>query len=217
MKQFCRRLAVLPLVALALAYLCPSLLAQQMVKPRFIPLQAAQAVAEQVSEPVELTWEEFELIPEGLRKEPLYPPEKLPSSATFYSLQRTYYPPLPYNPLGRPCWDLGDNIFLMQDVKVDYVTLEKEAKELAEKEAAEKFEGGEKDGGGGMMRPSAIYSTNDLWLEITGVSNSTAFLILNGTVPDVAYEILSRVNLDATNWQSEGMLLGAPGAAETGF
>jgi hypothetical protein len=39
-----------------------------------------------------------------------------------------------------------------------------------------------------------------LWLEITGVSNNLAYLIVHGTVEDVPYEILSREEL--TRWKA---------------
>lgn len=55
------------------------------------------------------------------------------------------------------------------------------------------------------------YTSNDLWLQITGVSNNLALLALHGTTPELNYEILTRIGLSDTNWNSEGPVLGAAG------
>jgi len=55
------------------------------------------------------------------------------------------------------------------------------------------------------------YAAGTLWLEITGVSNNLAHLIVHGTTPDVAYEILSKESLTNTEWVGEQVIIGAAG------
>ena len=210
MKKLCGIIGILQLVGVFIICFTPSSHAQRAVA--LLKLPAAPVELQQV----ELSAEEAELIPEGLRATPLFAAEVLPFSGNFYSLQHTNYPPFPGNLHGLPCWPLGDGVFLMNDVTFDYEALAQAAEE-------EETEAGGKDGkgigdftgkkkrnlGGGMMPMSLTYGSNDLWLEITGVTNSTACLTLHGTTPDVMYEILSKEDLLATNWQSEGTVLGA--------
>lgn len=70
-------------------------------------------------------------------------------------------------------------------------------------------DGGTNNGGNGPMEAS-VYPTNALWLDITSVTNGNANIILHGTVPDMVYEILSRLILTNVPWASEGTVLGAP-------
>jgi hypothetical protein len=58
----------------------------------------------------------------------LVPPEKVPLDGSFWSLQRTNYPPLPFNPFpGLPLYYLGyRNDFLVDDTSVDFEAIYKE-------------------------------------------------------------------------------------------
>ncbi len=150
-------------------------------------------------------------------------PEQVPEFGTFWSFQRTNYPPLPFNKFpDLPVYYLGyGNVFLVDDSSVDYVALE-EAREtekvlrqaelkygLREADALDALEDTE---GGGMMLMSYAYPTNNaLWLEITSATNGFANLVVHGTVADETYEILSKETLTNTVWASEGTLLGAAG------
>ena len=70
----------------------------------------------------------------------------------------------------------------------------------------------EKTGGGSYgLLDAYSYASNTLWLEITGVTNGLAYLIVHGTVEDVGCEILSQVTLTNVPWVSEGTILGAVG------
>lgn len=55
------------------------------------------------------------------------------------------------------------------------------------------------------------YAAGTLWLEITGVSNNLAHLIVHGSTADVAYEILSKESLTNTEWVGEQVIIGATG------
>jgi hypothetical protein len=50
-----------------------------------------------------------------------------PRVGTFYSAQCPYWPPLPCNFYGVPVWDLGDGIYLLDDLQINYAEIEAEA------------------------------------------------------------------------------------------
>jgi hypothetical protein len=69
-------------------------------------------------------------------------------------------------------------------------------------------------GGGAGDGPIVLnnYAAGTLWLEITGVSNSLAQLIVHGTIEDEAYEIWSVESLTNAGWAREQpIVLGAAG------
>jgi hypothetical protein len=55
---------------------------------------------------------------------------------------------------------------------------------------------------GGGLAPSFSFSTSSLWLQITGVTNGMANLILNNAT-DQVYEVMSKTDLTLTNWTIE--------------
>jgi len=60
--------------------------------------------------------------------------------------------------------------------------------------------------------PSAYgYAPESLWLEITGVTNDLAYLIVHGTVEAAAYELLSKGSMTNSEWAGEQVVLGAAG------
>jgi hypothetical protein len=68
------------------------------------------------------------------------------------------------------------------------------------------------DGGGAtpdFIAPPALVASTNLWLAITNLANNTAWLFLSNTFADVQYEIQGKTNLSATNWISEGFVLGS--------
>ncbi len=153
------------------------------------------------------------------------PAEKVPEHGTFWSFQRTNFPPLPFNQfpeLKLPVYYLGyGNSFLVDDSSVDYVALaEQRETEKALRKAelkyglreADELDALEEAEGGGMMLMAYEHPTNNaLWLEITSVTNRLANLVVHGTVADQTYEILSKETLTNTIWASEGTILGAAG------
>lgn len=68
------------------------------------------------------------------------------------------------------------------------------------------------DQNGGPLGPMGLdsYTTNDLWLSISQITNGVAPLVIHGTVADVLYEIWSKQTLTDTVWFLEGSVLGAP-------
>ena len=137
---------------------------------------------------------------------PPAPAASAPRAGTFFSAQHSPgspepWPPLPSN-FGLPAWDLGDGVWLLADQQVDY------SLPMSSRMA-----------GGGMMvaddlTPSGsggdgtnsfysdsftppVYTTNDLWLEITGKPNTMAFLTIHPpwNVTNGVYDLFYTTNL----------------------
>ena len=112
-----------------------------------------------------------------------------PQAGNFYSAQyfpgsEGEWPPLPADILGLNVWSLGDGIFLLDDRNVNYSTLS--------------------DDDTPMSFFSATFTTNDLWLEITGETNSTAYLVIHApwNVTNGVYDLLYTTNLASPiQWQ----------------
>ena len=111
-----------------------------------------------------------------------------PQVGNFYSAQfsrqRRRMPPLPADILGLNVWSLGDGMFLLDDRNVDYATLS--------------------DDDTPMSFFSATFTTNDLWLEITGETNTTAYLVIHPpwNVTNGVYDLQYCTNLASPiQWQ----------------
>jgi hypothetical protein len=105
----------------------------------------------------------------------LIDPGSVPTNGTFFFLVETNWPPLFYDPCpGYDVYALSDGSYLVDDSGFSWP----------------QPSGG--DGGGlqGPYRPA--YLSTDLYLEITGVTNSKANVILHGTISNNLYTILSR-------------------------
>jgi hypothetical protein len=137
----------------------------------------------------------------------------LVSDGTFWSAQHNQssaepWPPFPGDVNHLPAWNLGDNIWLLDDANVDYeaIRVENEAaltvQRLIKGSAGggihamdvPSVPGGGSGGSGGSFSPMISFSTNDLYLQITNVANGLAYLnLMNGT--DSVYEIYSTAAL----------------------
>jgi hypothetical protein len=125
----------------------------------------------------------------------LVDPGSVPAFGTFWLLVETNSPPLPFNPCtGCDVYALSDGSYLIDDTS--YVWPQPSG-----------------DDGGGAQGPSQpLYATGDFWLEITGVTNSLANLILHGTTGGTLYTIMSRQTLTPDDsWDAEAPLTGAAG------
>jgi hypothetical protein len=128
------------------------------------------------------------------------------------------WPPLPSPPNdlpdGTPIYDLGDGWFLIDDGAVNW-------EEIRAQEALEpalhslEVEYGlakplETEGGGGtfQLMEESSYPSNSLWLCVWQPTNGVTPVTLNGTVPDVTYEVFSVEGLMGTGWLSEGSVTG---------
>ena len=93
-----------------------------------------------------------------------------------------------------PLYSLGNGNYVIDDYGVDY------AAQSAAMSRSGMMGMGEDDSGG--MTPMFSFSTDGLWLEMTGVTNGLAYLDLNNATNQV-YEILTKTNLSLTNWTIE--------------
>ena len=122
------------------------------------------------------------------------PASELPdggAAGTYWSAQHANdWPPMPADVLGLPAWPLGDGVFVLDDTNVNYVELAQSA--------------------GGVrslnLQPQS-FSTNDLWLQINGVTNGimgwTAYLTIHTPWNDtnLTYDLLYTTSLNPPiNW-----------------
>ncbi len=133
-------------------------------------------------------------------------PQSLPQSGTFYRVQRSNYPPLPFDPFPElPVYSLGNDRFLIDDSSVDYAQLE--AAQQAQLTAQSSATVGLMSASGGGLGLSPLvydYGSTNLWLEIVAWSNATAYLTIHppSNVTNGMYGLLYCTNIDPPiSWQ----------------
>ena len=121
-------------------------------------------------------------------------PPPTPTNGTFWLLVESNWPPLPWNPCTNcDVYALSDGSYLVDDTPYTWPPPNTN------------------DTGGAQWGPT-YYGPTDLWLEITGVTNSVANLILHGTASGTPYTILTRQTWSpADPWDAEQPLVGAEG------
>jgi hypothetical protein len=147
-------------------------------------------------------------------------PEEVPDGGTFWSVQLTNYAPLPFVPFQNiRVYSLGSNNFAYDDRLISYTAIaeaaEMEKAALMLSAAALGVEM-EEEGGGDMAMSS--YSSNDVWLEITGVTNDYAYLTLHNPTQGYYWQILSKTDLNLPEWElGEIIDLSSTSVTETNF
>jgi hypothetical protein len=127
---------------------------------------------------------------------------------TFYSAQhapgtRLAWPPLPGND-GLPVWNLGDGVYLLDDLQVDYSL-----------PVSSRMAGGMRMEADGMAPPGGSGGTNDfysdsfnfnptnygtnLWLELSGITNRQVYLTAHNVVTGF-FQLLFKTNLLDNGW-----------------
>jgi hypothetical protein len=128
---------------------------------------------------------------------------QLPDAGTFWSVQHSPislepWPPLPIGFLNVPAWPLGDNVFVLDDLNVNYAAMSQAA---ASSRMASGIHALDESGG---FSPAFIPSTNDLWLQLISVTNGTASLVIHPpwNVTNVTYGLYFTTNLTIpyNNW-----------------
>lgn len=143
------------------------------------------------------------------------------TTGTFYSLQNPAWPPMPFNAQGYSIWSLGGGSYLMNDLNGN-------SSSLAAGQGRARMQtmvtlpsppggggGGYGVDGGGPLYVPPVFTTNELWLQITGVTNPTASLTIHtpwnetnfvydllyctNLVPPVAWQWLRRTDPGQTN------------------
>jgi hypothetical protein len=117
----------------------------------------------------------------------------------FYSAQNPDWPPLPADIMWLPVWPLGNGMYVLDDTNVDYAALA-QSQSAAHGQAAGGMHA--MDDNGGEFTPDFSFATNDLWLQMTTVTNGMAYLNLNDAT-DQVYEIFTKTDLTLTNWYIE--------------
>lgn len=131
--------------------------------------------------------------------------EAIPRGATLYSAQHPNWPPYPGNGHNLPAWNLGGNVYLLDDLNLDY-----DAPILSSSSMMMSAEGMSPpgfdetgDGGGYTNSYSSTFviDTNLLWLEIANISSGTVHANLRNATNQI-YAIWETTNLLA-GWQVE--------------
>lgn len=135
------------------------------------------------------------------------PREQQPRYGTYWSVQRTNTPPLPFNPfpaLPVYCLNKERNVFLVDDRTVDYQALYQQRLVARALEAAALgMSLGEMESWENASAAAYDFTTNDLWLEIITVTNSTAALVIHPpwNETNVVHDLFYSTNLASpTNW-----------------
>lgn len=153
------------------------------------------------------------------------PSNAVPLVGTFYSIQLSNVPPLPFNPFPQlDVYSLSDapGRYWVDDLAVDYVAMREQAemesalRDLESQSGLNSLRGpppipGGGGGGGGVGGggyPYYALTTNDLWLEVAGTtnamtSNGTAYLVIHTpwSEPEGVYDVFATTNLAPSAWQ----------------
>ena len=124
------------------------------------------------------------------------PAEEVPPVGTFYSAQNPGSAPFPFNFQALPAWNLGNGMWLLDDLDADMVAQRSTMSRAISMGAPMPGDGGGDSGGGDVTNNYVSYTwdTNQLWLAISNVSNNTTFANLhNGT--NQVYAIWGTTNL----------------------
>jgi hypothetical protein len=160
---------------------------------------------------------DLEVMLQAVESTPAISPNSVPPVGTFWSAQhapgtRLEWPPLPGNLLGLPVWNLGDGVYLLDDLDIDYNAVAAATKIMAADDGLSPPGSG--DGGTNYYNPAddpipaPDYGSN-LWIRVDGIFTNTYVGIVSNTEPDVQYEIQSIGDLTQTNWNSEGFIFGS--------
>jgi hypothetical protein len=126
---------------------------------------------------------------QAVKMTPTVSADSMPRLATFYSLQhapgtRSAWPPLPANAYQLDAWNLGDNVFLLNDLDVDYSapssSLRISGRMMMDGLTPPGVGGGTNDYEYTFTPP--VYTTNDLWLSIettNTITGLTAYLTIH--------------------------------------
>ena len=154
----------------------------------------------------------------------LVPPSQVPKTATFWIMSWTENPPVPFNPYpGCDVYWMGNDQFVVDDsaIVVANAFLQAESMGMAEDgELPLPEDGGEAGAGtndwsGTFENSSLVVGPNDLWLQVTGVTNANVFITANNTHSDAYYQLLSKTNFNQLDWSIEQEFLGTTSSTQT--
>jgi hypothetical protein len=143
-----------------------------------------------------------EVLLQTIESVPPGPASTAPRAGTFWSAQhapgtRSPWPPLPSDN-GLSVWNLGDGVYLLDDLQVDY-SLPVSSRMAGGMMTPDGFglPGGDTNGGSPLFLTPPVYTTNDLWLQMDGITNTTAYLTIHPpwTVTNGVYDLFYTTNL----------------------
>jgi hypothetical protein len=123
----------------------------------------------------------------------------------FYSLAHPDWPPLPGDIRQVPVWNLGAGFYLLDDLDCQESSAAGSMMAMDTPSLT-----GFSDSGGGFSSnfQLQVFTTNDLWLQITGTTNAIttngmAYLVINTpwTVTNGVYDLFATTNLAPSAWQ----------------
>ncbi|HEX3625382.1 MAG TPA: alpha/beta hydrolase [Verrucomicrobiae bacterium] len=140
------------------------------------------------------------------------PSNEVPGFDTFYSAQHSPissqpWPPLPANMNDFNAWNLGSNIWVLDDLGFDYNALSAEADQSM---AMDDDSGINPPGSGGTniyFPAGSSYSFDpgtNLWIAQEAVSGGNFTGILSNTIAGVEYQLLSMNSLNSGQWAYQG-------------
>jgi len=150
-----------------------------------------------------------------LDETPTIPAESVPRyAAGFFSLQRPEFPPFPANIYNVPCWNIGNGKYLLSDLDVSYDTPTQNRMQmlgLGPPGPGDDWTNGVGDGGGAITSGIVSWGTNDLYLEIKGLSpnQTNSYLVIHPPWNETngVWDVFGTTNLafavgglNLTNW-----------------
>ena len=139
----------------------------------------------------------------ALEATPTIAAEDLPRGGmvgNFYSLAHPDWPPLPSDIRQIPVWDLGAGFYLLDDLDYPESSAADGGLRAMDSLSSLEFDGG--DGFTANFQPQA-FTTNDLWLQIAQMTNSTVSLVIHSPwdVTNGVYDLFATTNLAPSAWQ----------------
>ncbi|HTV43228.1 MAG TPA: hypothetical protein VMF08_21875 [Candidatus Sulfotelmatobacter sp.] len=150
------------------------------------------------------------------------PSNDVPFFATFYSAQHSPisaqpWPPLPADIFGLSSWNLGSNVWLVDDVGFDYNALSAQTSQsMMAMDADPPLPGGD-DGGTNILSPGGVDIApfdpgTNLWIAQEAISGGNFTGILSNTIPGVSYQLLYANSLShPVQWIPDGLVVGTDG------
>jgi hypothetical protein len=145
------------------------------------------------------------------------------ASVAFYSAQHSPaslepWPPLPADVLNLDVWSLGDGLFVLDDRNVNYTELATPQTTSSSSGGVEAMDDGPPgppggggtngSGGGGIHFNGLVFTTNDLWLQMDGVTNTGMGLMAYLTIhtpwndTNLTHDLLYTTSLDSpVDWR----------------
>ncbi len=165
-------------------------------------LHAQETATSALSQQAVNSMSDTEVMLQAIESAPPASATTAPRSGTFWSAQhapgsRYAWPPLPSDN-GLPVWNLGDGVYLLDDLQVNYDLSSSMAGGMMTPDDFG-LPGGGTNGGNVPLLTPPVYTTNDLWLQMDGITNTTAYLTIHPpwAVTNEVYDLYYTTNLTA--------------------